>query len=545
MSQSADKDTLYPGDDSLPDVSKTTFDHTDKQGRSVKFLWGVATSSYQVEGNITTNDWYHFSRSALVKERVDSIAKLGGFDLHLEEPGQAMNHWDLDSFERDLERAKSLGINSYRLSLEWSRIQPNAPRDGLGGISENQVEFDREATAHYEKMLEILKRNDVEPIVTLNHMTLPDWVLTPPTTLLGSEDHGFKSSLGGWENPKTVDAFLRFVEFAVASFSDHVSYWITINEPTSIVGFGYLAGLWPPGFVLAEGRAKAALFNLIEAHAQAYDAIKMKSGKKTKVGLAHAMVFPKVRKDQDIFGLEHKAMEQYDYCFNRVFLEAVIEGRYNPTLMLGGTGQVIEGWKGRLDFVGLNYYRSAYICQNELLSVGAPWVGGVFDENLSKAGFHHNLLSDLGWEVYPAGLYRFLKYIDARFGLPVLITENGLAEQDDDPCTGGIAGIRAPYIVSHLEQVLRALGEGIDVLGYIHWSLIDNWEWDYDYLPKARFGLYTANRTGPGCGGIQPPRKKTRGAEAFEYVAHKGRIGSAKSIFGTVTPSGDTIVPPG
>lgn len=533
---------LYPGNDSLPDIAGTKFDHANKKGSVVKFLWGVSTSSYQVEGGNMANDWSVFSQSSTIKERVDGLARVGKISLNLENPGSAVGQWDLDTFCRDLEHAKSLGINAYRLSLEWSRIQKR-PQDTSRPYDSPQY-FEMDAISHYEKMIKLLVENNITPVVTLNHITLPDWVLTPTTNILGIEDDGFKNSLGGWENPKTVAAFSGYAKFVANQFKDYVRYWITINEPTSLIGFGYLAGLWPPGFIAAEDRARKALFNLVEAHVQAYDAIREITGDESMIGLAHAMVFPKARPDNE--GANEKAALQYDYCFNRYFLDAVVDGIYNPALMRDGKDcQVIERWKGRLDFVGLNYYRSAYIYKHEIISLAVPWAGGVFDEDLGAADEPHNLLNDLGWEAYPGGLYRILRYLNERFRLPILITENGFAEKSDPASRhDGSFSKRAPYIVAHLCQVLHAISEGIDVLGYLHWSLVDNWEWDYDYMPKARFGLYTVDRNPPGQKVGYLPREPTNGAMALGYVIQEGKIAYAVSRFGTITPSGDALIPP-
>ena len=216
--------------------------------------------------------------------------------------------------------------------------------------------------------------------------------------------------------------------------------------------------------------------------------------------------------------------------------------------MLGsGDITVREDWKGRLDFIGLNYYRSVYVYRSELLSLAAPWAGGLFDDNLASAIHPHNLLSDLGWEIYPGGLYRFLKYLDGRFGLPILVSENGLAEASDRiPASGFPQGKRGPYIIAHLCQVLHAIKEGVDVLGYMHWTIVDNWEWDSDYMAQARFGLYTVDRSSnpSNCDTVPLPRIKTNGARALGYVAGKGKIGDAVEKFGTITPSGDRLVPP-
>lgn len=534
---------LYPGDETLPDISNVTFDHADKNGNTIKFLWGVATSSYQVEGDVagSANDWQVFTSSKAIRARVDVLARVAKMAVNLESPGRAIGHWDLDVFAQDMQRAKSLGINSYRLSLEWSRIQPKKPTSLDPNTPNNPADYNMAAILHYKKMLEIIVQNGMTPVMTLNHMTLPAWVLTPPTTEIPIDDDGFAGSLGGWESQNTVRSFVKFVQFVVPQFMDTVRLWITINEPVgSVMAAGYLAGIWSPGFIAAVDRAKKVLFNLVDAHAKAYDAIKRIAGSTAQVGFAHAMIFPKAMPGEN---LHHntQAMIQYDYCFNRFFLEAVTDGIFNKEIMAENKNATIrEDWKGRLDFVGINYYRSAYIYHNALLSAAIPWVGGIFDEDLSLQTHPHNLLNDLGWEVYPGGLYRFLKYLDERFHLPILITENGFAEATD-LAAGKADGMRGPYIVAHLCQVLHAIKDGAKILGYIHWSIADNWEWAFDYAQNARFGLYTIDRGS----GIEPlPRTMTQGAAVLKYIIGQGKIGDSQERFGTITPAGDKIIKP-
>ncbi|MGI0059706.1 MAG: family 1 glycosylhydrolase, partial [Nitrosotalea sp.] len=385
----------YPYDDTLPDVSDVTFDHKDKNGNNVKFMWGVATSSYQVEGNILTNDWDAFTNMGDINSHVNELAAkwFGQVTLKLESPGSAVDHWNLNIFSQDLQRAKLLGINAYRLSLEWSRIQPK-----------NSSDFDLDAINHYREMITLILQNGMIPILTLNHVTLPKWVLTPPRfTLLLDED--FEMSLKGWETCDTVNAFVKFVKFVVPKFMDLVKYWITINEPVgSVMGAGYLAGVWSPGFnvlteFLKESNAKNVLFNLIDAHVRAYDAIKSLAGDESKVGIAHAMVFPKVFNEPGDFKKNMEAAIQWDYCFNQFFLDAVIDGIENRDVIHNNKNVIIrDDWKKKLDFVGINYYRSVYI---KSIFPYVPWFGGFFDEDLkTNTTSQHNELNDLGWEIY-------------------------------------------------------------------------------------------------------------------------------------------------
>jgi beta-glucosidase len=253
----------------------------------LKFLWGVSTSSYQVEGQISNNDWDYFARSEPIKKRISSLTKpsifyKGRTQIHLQPAGEAVKFWEPAYYEGDFQLAKSLGMNAFRISLEWARIQPK------------KDQWNQEAIDHYKKMLRSMREARLTPIITLNHFTLPLWVLTPPNRIAKNivqqilpsplrdapigepvSAHSYWNSLGGWENHTTVEEFVKFTERIVLELKDLVDYWITINEPVaSVIGVGYIAGLSPPGFFLDGRRARSALHNFIEAHIQAYDKIR-------------------------------------------------------------------------------------------------------------------------------------------------------------------------------------------------------------------------------------------------------------------------------
>jgi beta-galactosidase len=311
------------------------------------------------------------------------------------------------------------------------------------------------------------------------------------------------------------------------------------------MGLGYLVGVFPPGLVLAGDRAKNVLFKLIEAHVRAYDAIKRSAGSSARVGFAHNMIFPKTDIRPNLLGNNEEATAQFDYCFNRLFLEAVIDGIESRQISMSSRdARVRADWKGRLDFIGLNYYGPAYIFQDELVSIAASWAGGRYNQSLQGATQPHNMLTELGSEIYPGGLYRFLKYLDGRFHLPILITENGISEASDSVVVGNHENeapraVRAPYIIAHLQQVLHAIQEGVNVIGYTYWTLVDTWEWsDKD---RAKYGLFSIDRNSPGAAASsqQPlPRTETQGAAALQYVIRLGRLGDAPVRFGTIPPSG-------
>jgi beta-glucosidase/6-phospho-beta-glucosidase/beta-galactosidase len=392
-------------------------------------------------------------------------------------------------------------------------------------------------------MLAMIRGKGMEPIVTLNHFTLPKWVLTPLISTFDNKE--FQASLRGWENEVTVGAFVKFVQLVVPKFKDYVDYWVTLNEPTGVMGLGYLVGVFPPGLVLAGDRAKTVLFNLIDAHVRAYDAIKQTAGSSARVGFAHNMIFPKADTRLNLLGNNEAATAQFDYCFNRLFLEAVIDGIENRQISMNSQdARVRADWKGRLDFIGVNYYGPAYIFQDELVSIAASWAGGRYNSSLQGTTEQHGMLTEKGSEIYPGGLFRFLKYLDGRFHLPILITENGISTASDPIIVGnqtneGTQAHRAPYIIAHLQQVLHAIKEGVNVIGYTYWTLVDTWEWSNK--DSAKYGLFSIDRNSASAAASSPqplPRTETQGAVALQYVILQGRLGDAPLRFGTISPSG-------
>ena len=273
-------------------------------------MWGAATSSYQTEGGITNNDWHYFTASDSIRTRISNLTTPSIFykavrHLQLQPAGDGIRFWESEYYLNDFDNAKKLGLNSFRISLEWARIEPE------------RNQWDQNAIDNYRKMLESMRDKGLEPIVTLNHLTLPLWVLTPPIQFKKkiyqyllpnpirqlplddppSSDPYWKS-LRGWENKETIREFVKFVEIVVSEFKDLVDYWITINEPmASVIGGGYLAGISPPGFFLDGKRTRAVLHNLIEAHVQAYEKISVvddvdanNDGISKNTGFSHLMM---------------------------------------------------------------------------------------------------------------------------------------------------------------------------------------------------------------------------------------------------------------
>ena len=248
------------------------------------FLWGAATSAYQVEGGITNNDWDFFTTDPTIVARVRSATgAVTPTPIELAPAGVADHHGNLDVLRQDLDRAVALGLNAYRFSLEWGRIQPTRPDpDHL-----EDAAFDEAAARFYSDAIDAMRERGLEPILTLNHMSLPIWASRPPlgSPFADENDPAWVASFRGWENPQTVDAYIRFVEFVVPRFKDRVKWWIPLNEPVgSMVVVGYIAGAWPPGFTMIDSsHALGAYFNLLRAHVRAYDRIKALAGADAKV----------------------------------------------------------------------------------------------------------------------------------------------------------------------------------------------------------------------------------------------------------------------
>jgi beta-glucosidase len=518
------------------------------------FLWGTATSSYQVEGKINNNDWNVFTSTKSIKRRIFKMTKPSIFyksnlqRINLRNAGDACKMWERDYYLHDFDLAKSLGMNALKISLEWARIEPRID------------EWDEEALAHYLDMIRAMKSRGLIPIIALNHLTLPEWVLTPPSEFKNKvyqyflpsplrdlpigeppTNDPYWQSLRGWENYKTVEAFIRYVKRVVEYLKNEVDYWITLGEPVaSIVGGGYLAGIYPPGFFLDGNKAKDALHNLIEAHVQSYDVISViddvdadDDSIAKKVGISQFMVTVSPARSNMPFGMGEKqnneAAENFCYFINDYFLNAIIYGEedlnYLETLQKSVKSSnrfvVREKWKNKVDFIGLNYYRRVHICFSRILSLSsARFLGGVFQNRDRKNSPDQSTVNDLGWEIFPQGLYEILKFIKNKWNKPILITENGVADASDR--------LRAPFIIAHLQQVKRAIDESIDVIGYLHWSLMDNYEWIEGYRPEGKFGLFYIDHERLNDQNLN--RKITKGAQALKLIIEESFLDNKNGL---------------
>lgn len=339
-----------------------------------------------------------------------------------EQSGKACRHYEL--YEKDFDLAKSLHHNAHRFSIEWARIEPREGR------------FSRKALRHYRDVILALRARGMEPIVTLHHFTNPVWF----------------SEMGGWTNRRSVDYFLRYCDFVVRSLARHVRYWITINEPLVYVSHAYIFGVWPPQ---AKSYLKAAVVeeNLVSAHVRAYrlmhNIYEEANLFKPSVSIAqNVMAFVPCERN-----LRNRlAAYLRDKFYNLTFLDQIMRHK-------------------TMDFIGVNYYSRQLV---DLRRLGITNL--VMDD--CKSNHHPTKKNSLGWDIYPKGLYQVLLELK-KYGLPVIITENGICTSDDK--------LRWEYLYTHLKNIHRAIREGVYVMGYLCWALMDNFEWDKGFGP--RFGL--------------------------------------------------------
>lgn len=384
------------------------------------FYFGAATSSHQVEGG-NHNDWSEWEKAnaeRLAREAVHSKHKhaWGNLPEYLlntypnpRSPqnyisGRASDHYHL--FEEDIETAKQLGHNAYRFSIEWSRIEPQ------------EGKFDEQEINHYRAVIRAVRARHMEPFVTLWHWTIPLWL----------------RDKGGVASRNFPKYFARYAERMAKEFKGEVRFWMTLNEPQSVIGNSYMTGIWPPQ---KKGPISAlqAYNRLAETHIEGFKAIR-RADTQAKIGLAHAVTYDEPYRNNF---LDRLTVNLRSY-FNRRRFIALTRGYY--------------------DWVGIQYY---------------------FHNRISFPGRSHNenkVVSDMGWELYPEGIYHLVREF-RKMGVPMYITESGLADSRDTH--------RADYIRNTLNWIHKAIREGADVRGYFHWSLLDNFEWSNGFWP--RFGL--------------------------------------------------------
>ncbi|MGZ3667303.1 MAG: glycoside hydrolase family 1 protein [Ktedonobacterales bacterium] len=397
-----------------------------------EFIWGVGSSSHQMEGNTTNNQWHAW------EER-------GGI-LSGDRAGLACNWWN--NAEEDFDRAREMGVNGMRISLEWSRLEPEDGR------------WDEAAFARYRQMLRGLQRRGIEPLVTLHHFTEPLWLARE----------------GGFASAKSPLYFERYAAKCVEELGDLCDFWCTVNEPNVYVGLGYLLGLFPPGRKNALLTSMRVLSNLLRAHAGAYNAIHARQSH-ARVGLAHHICL--FDPGQENAPLDKLLASVCDVATNDLVLDALTRGRFRGGLhLLSGD---LSGVRDTFDYIGVNYYYRLMVglnfyrqSQQETQAARATHALHAASTSLVGSAVEHpddqmdaGSMGDLR-VIYPDGIGRALRKV-AGLGRPIYVTENGFADASDAK--------RPSALLRTLTALQQEIEQGLDVRGYYHWSLVDNFEW--------------------------------------------------------------------
>lgn len=411
------------------------------------FAWGVATSSYQIEGG-----------------NLEDGRGLNIWDDFCKWPNKVYNQHDgliacdhIHRFKEDIQIMKNMGIKAYRFSISWPRILPNGTK-----------EINRQGLKFYHDLIDELLINNIEPYITLFHWDLP-------LTL---------HRQGGWLNPNIINAFEEFATLVAKEFTPKVKYFFTLNEPQCFCGLGYISGIHAPGLKLNYSDSLLLIHNALKAHGVATRALREHAKGPISIGYAptSSPVIPKNNSAESI----ELARKQYfdlptldkDYHFSTaLYSDPVILGDYPEDYYIKYKGYTPKITKDDLrlinqplDFLGQNIYH------------------GLKNFEMESNDPH----TDLNWNIVPESLYWGPRFLYERYKLPIYITENGLANADRISLDGKVHDPqRIDFLNRYLIELKRAINDGIDIRGYFLWSLLDNFEWTEGY--RSRFGLVYVN----------------------------------------------------
>jgi beta-glucosidase len=423
------------------------------------FLMGAASSAFQMEGGHKHSDWAAWER----------LGKNEGGAM----TGAATDHWN--RIPEDVQLMKRLGLQSYRFSIEWSRIEPRRGR------------IDREAVARYRQLVDLLQENGIEPMVTLLHFTLPKWL----------------ADTGGILAPDFEARFLSFAKLVVTDIAPRARYITTFNEPQVQLLGSYTEGSFPPGKVNAFKDFFAAEVVLLNTHQSTYKLLHaLPGGSRRKVGLAQSFVNMK----PNIAILDSWLTSAGHAFYNRSFVDALVFGEFKQgiptkghvhydlstrqhirtrtisTPIAGGrstsyrtvrTPEAPRNFKPLIDFLGVNIYATMYLKAEWFGSRGLLYVqrGGKTAKPFSHGG-----------DLDPRALYESVKWMHKAYPrLPLQITETGYNGASDQERQG--------YILEALAYTSKAISEGVDIRGFQYWSFLDSFEWLKGWAPKDLFGL--------------------------------------------------------
>ena len=438
------------------------------------FLFGAATAAAQIEENNQNSDWWIWTA-----EPPDGLAK---------SPFVGDAVLGFVNAIADIDLIEAMNLDTYRFNVNWPRVEPQRDQ-----VSET-------ALKHYSDLLDALEIRNIRPMITVHHFSNPIWVDDPrqPDCDGGPTD----AHLCGWHHAEggalIVAELAEHAALLAQRYGDRVDDWATINEPINYAVASYAVGQFPPGRSLIFEDPAAfvnVIRNLIAAHVEVYDAIYDNDtvdadgdGVAARVGMTLSVAewAPARQNQPSTLPDDIAAAERMKYFYHEIFPRSVLEGTFDPDV--DGTGDELHPeWTGKLDWLGVQYYfRAGVSAETPLVPILnlIPCAGG-FDLGACLPSEDESFwVPTMQYEYWTGGLYKILKELDAVFpALPMAVTEGGIATHNGER--------RADNIVRSLEEIGKAIAEGVDVRGYYHWSFMDNFEWLEGYEPK--FGLYSVD----------------------------------------------------
>lgn len=389
--------------------------------KAENFFWGASTAAHQVEG-AAENQWSVWELSVAKEQAKTAKTRLGWLKNYDNIKGDATNpsnyvsgkgidHYNL--YKQDFAIAKKMGLNAFRFTLEWSRIEPE------------QGKWNHEALQHYREYINELNKLGIEPFLNIWHWTLPVWF----------------ADKGGFAKRANIKYFEEFVTKVAYELLGRVNYVITLNEPNVYIGMSYSDGNWPPN---EKNKLKAfwVYNNLKIAHIKAYNIIK-KQHPRIQIGVAQQLANIQAYRPENFY--DESVVKIMRYFWNWWWL--------NRT-------------KKQQDFIGFNYYFTDYYKGFQKINPQKP-------------------VNDLGWYMNPSGILPLLQRIAYHYpGKPIIVTENGVADSKDE--------FRQWWLKETITAIETAKSQKVPIIGYLHWSLLDNFEWAYGWWPK--FGLVAVDR---------------------------------------------------
>jgi beta-galactosidase len=426
------------------------------------FVWGTATSSYQIEGA-----WLEGGRGLSIW---DAFSHTPGKISDGATADVACDHYH--RFREDVALMAQLGLKAYRFSIAWPRIQPT----GRGQPNPDGIRF-------YSALIDCLLEHGIAPWVTLYHWDLP---------------LALQCELDGWLNPMLAEHFAAYAGHCFENFGDRVKHWITFNEPWVVSILGHADGIFAPGRCSKSEPYRVA-HNILRAHGQAAHLYhrRFQHSQHGKIGITNNFDWREPLTDSVA---DRNAAERSREFFMGWFADPLYHGDY-PESMRARVGDRLPVFtsdevamiKGSCDFFGLNHYTTMYAAEDDRTK-GAPGspcdsAGLIEDQGVTLSADPGWKRTQMGWSIVPWGLRRLLHWIDRRYGSPeIVVTENGCAV-DDRLVEGKIADVeRIEYLASYLGECHAAIEDGVNLQGYFLWSLMDNFEWSSGYA--RRFGIY-------------------------------------------------------